>query len=151
MLNALVEAGPKPTVAAIENLALGGGLELAMACNARVCTPKAQLGLPELQLGVIPGFGGTQRLPRLVGLPKALEMIMKSKPVKAEEALKLGLVDQVVPAQSLLAAAMALAGDIAAKRAPRAWRFTARTRRPTTRRSRRFWRALGAARSASRA
>jgi enoyl-CoA hydratase/3-hydroxyacyl-CoA dehydrogenase len=97
VLNALVEAGPKPTVAAIENLALGGGLELAMACNARVCTPKAQLGLPELQLGVIPGFGGTQRLPRLVGLPKALEMIMKSKPVKAEEALKLGLVDQVVP------------------------------------------------------
>ena len=123
VLNALVEAGPKPTVAAIENLALGGGLELAMACNARVCTPKAQLGLPELQLGVIPGFGGTQRLPRLVGLPKALEMIMKSKPVKAEEALKLGLVDQVVPAQSLLAAAMALAGDIAAKRAPRAMAF----------------------------
>jgi enoyl-CoA hydratase/3-hydroxyacyl-CoA dehydrogenase len=94
-----------------------------MACNARVCTPKAQLGLPELQLGVIPGFGGTQRLPRLVGLPKALEMIMKSKPVKAEEALKLGLVDQVVPAQSLLAAAMALAGDIAAKRAPRVMAF----------------------------
>ena len=69
-----------------------------MACNARVCTPKAQLGLPELQLGVIPGFGGTQRLPRPVGLPKALEMIMKSKSVKAEEALKLGLVDQVVRA-----------------------------------------------------
>jgi enoyl-CoA hydratase/3-hydroxyacyl-CoA dehydrogenase len=68
VLNGLVEGGAKPTVAAIENLALGGGLEVAMACNARVATPGAQLGLPELQLGVIPGFGGTQRLPRLVGL-----------------------------------------------------------------------------------
>jgi enoyl-CoA hydratase/3-hydroxyacyl-CoA dehydrogenase len=99
VLNRLVEAGQKPTVAAIENLALGGGLELAMACNARVATPKSQLGLPELQLGVIPGFGGTQRLPRLVGLPKSLEMIMKSKSIGAEEALTLGLVDLVVPYQ----------------------------------------------------
>lgn len=97
VLNGLVEAGPKPTVAAIENLALGGGLEVAMACNARVATPGAQLGLPELQLGVIPGFGGTQRLPRLVGLPKALEMMLKSKPIRAEEALKLGLVDVIAP------------------------------------------------------
>ena len=72
-----------------------------MACNARVVTPKAQLGLPELQLGVIPGFGGTQRLPRLVGLPKALEMIMRSKSVKAEEALKIGLVDAIVAPNQL--------------------------------------------------
>ena len=120
VLNASVEAGPKPTVAAIENLALGGGLEVAMACNARVATPKAQLGLPELQLGVIPGFGGTQRLPRLVGLPKALEMMLKSKPIAAEEALKLGLVDEIAPASNLLAAAMTLARDIAEKRKPRA-------------------------------
>ena len=119
VLNSIVEAGPKPTVAAIENLALGGGLEVAMACNARVATPKAQLGLPELQLGVIPGFGGTQRLPRLVGLPKALKMMLKSKPVKAEEALRLGLVDAVVPADQLIAAATQLAKDIADKKIPR--------------------------------
>ena len=119
VLNGLVEAGPKPTVAAIENLALGGGLEVAMACNARVATPGAQLGLPELQLGVIPGFGGTQRLPRLVGLPKALEMMLKSKPIRAEEALKLGLVDAVVPPSGLLAAAMTLARDVAERRKPR--------------------------------
>lgn len=119
VLNSIVEAGPKPTVAAIENLALGGGLEVAMACNARVATPKAQLGLPELQLGVIPGFGGTQRLPRLVGLPKALDMMLKSKPIKAEEALKLGLVDAIVPHDQLIASATKLANDIAAKRIPR--------------------------------
>ena len=123
MLNQLVEAGPKPTVAAIENLALGGGLELAMACNARVVTPKAQLGLPELQLGVIPGFGGTQRLPRLVGLPKALEMIMRSKSVKAEEALKIGLVDAIVAPNQLLSTAMELARDIASKQKPKSMAF----------------------------
>jgi enoyl-CoA hydratase/3-hydroxyacyl-CoA dehydrogenase len=72
----LLEAARKPSVAAIDGLALGGGLELAMACHARISAPAAQLGLPELQLGVIPGFGGTQRLPRLVGLTKALEMIL---------------------------------------------------------------------------
>jgi len=78
-----LEGGTKPCVAAIENLALGGGLEVAMSCNARVATPGAQLGLPELQLGVIPGFGGTQRLPRLVGLEKSLEMMLKSKSIKS--------------------------------------------------------------------
>ncbi|MCH91069.1 peroxisomal fatty acid beta-oxidation multifunctional protein MFP2-like, partial [Trifolium medium] len=71
-----IEAAKKPSVAAIDGLALGGGLEVAMACNARLSTATAQLGLPELQLGIIPGFGGTQRLPRLVGLPKALEMML---------------------------------------------------------------------------
>ena len=119
-LNSIVESGAKPTVAAIENLALGGGLEVAMACNARVATPKAQLGLPELQLGVIPGFGGTQRLPRLVGLQKALEMMLKSKPIKAEEALKLGLVDAIAPRDALTQTASKLALDIAEKRVPRA-------------------------------
>ncbi|GAV64146.1 ECH domain-containing protein/3HCDH domain-containing protein/3HCDH_N domain-containing protein [Cephalotus follicularis] len=86
----------KPSVAAIDGLALGGGLEVAMACHARIATPTAQLGLPELQLGVIPGFGGTQRLPRLVGITKSLEMMLTSKPVKGEEACALGLVDAVV-------------------------------------------------------
>ncbi|MBA0570916.1 hypothetical protein Golob_004516 [Gossypium lobatum] len=71
-----LEAAKKPSVAAIDGLALGGGLEVAMACHARISTPTAQLGLPELQLGVIPGFGGTQRLPRLVGLTKSLEMML---------------------------------------------------------------------------
>ncbi|URE19981.1 Peroxisomal fatty acid beta-oxidation multifunctional [Musa troglodytarum] len=70
---------PKPSVAAIQGLALGGGLEMAMGCHARVSTPEAQLGLPELSLGVIPGFGGTQRLPRLVGLPKALDMMLAAR------------------------------------------------------------------------
>jgi len=123
ILASLVESGPKPTVAAIENLALGGGLEVAMACNARVATPGAQLGLPELQLGVIPGFGGTQRLPRLVGLEAALRMMLQSKPIKAEEGHKLGLVDHVVPREGLLAAAIKLALDIADKRAPRVMSF----------------------------
>lgn len=75
----VLEAGPKPTVAAIEGVALGGGCEVAMACNARICTPGTRLGLPELQLGIIPGFGGTQRLPRLVGLQKAIEMMLTSQ------------------------------------------------------------------------
>ena len=66
----LLESGPKPTVAAVEGIALGGGCETAMACNARLCTPGTKMGLPELSLGILPGFGGTQRLPRLVGLQK---------------------------------------------------------------------------------
>eukprot|EP00887_Chlorella_sp_A99_P002065 scaffold18.g2065.t1 len=102
----LVEAGPKPTVCALEHVALGGGLELAMACNARVAAAGTSLGLPEVHLGIIPGFGGTQRLPRLV--------------VKAEEARQLGLVDEVVPAAELLSTARAVALELAAgKRACR--------------------------------
>lgn len=114
MLTALVENGPKPTVAAIKGSALGGGCEVAMATNARVATAKSVLGLPELQLGVIPGFGGTQRLPRLVGIQKAMEMMLTSKPLKAVEAKNRGLVDVVVandddllPAAKQLALAMA--------------------------------------------
>jgi enoyl-CoA hydratase/3-hydroxyacyl-CoA dehydrogenase len=71
-----IENGKKPIVAAISSFALGGGLELAMGCHARVCTDRCSLGLPELTLGVIPGFGGTQRLPRLVGVQKAVDMIL---------------------------------------------------------------------------
>eukprot|EP00854_Cymbomonas_tetramitiformis_P018996 gene18996-22708_t len=118
-LNALLESGPKPTVAAIEGAALGGGCELAMGCNARICTPNAQMGLPELTLGLIPGMGGTQRLPRLVGLQKAMQMILTSKPIKAQEAKKFGLVSQIVPPSDLLATAKAWALDVAAGRRPR--------------------------------
>jgi enoyl-CoA hydratase/3-hydroxyacyl-CoA dehydrogenase len=114
----LLEAARKPSVAAIDGLALGGGLELAMACHARISAPAAQLGLPELQLGVIPGFGGTQRLPRLVGLTKALEMILTSKPVKAEEGHSLGLIDAVVPPAELVTTARRWALDIVGRRKP---------------------------------
>jgi enoyl-CoA hydratase/3-hydroxyacyl-CoA dehydrogenase len=103
---AVLENGPKPTVAAIQGVALGGGLEVAMGCNARIAVKGAKMGLPELQLGIIPGFGGTQRLPRLVGLPKAIEMMLTSKPLNADSGLKLGLVDELVdsPDQLLPAA-----------------------------------------------
>ncbi|XP_062175586.1 peroxisomal fatty acid beta-oxidation multifunctional protein MFP2 [Alnus glutinosa] len=113
-----LEAARKPSVAAIDGLALGGGLEVAMACHARISTPTAQLGLPELQLGVIPGFGGTQRLPRLVGLSKALEMLLMSKPVKGEEAYTLGLVDAIVSPDELVNTARQWALDILDRRRP---------------------------------
>nr|KJB72710.1 hypothetical protein B456_011G191800 [Gossypium raimondii] len=113
-----LEAAKKPSVAAIDGLALGGGLEVAMACHARISTPTAQLGLPELQLGVIPGFGGTQRLPRLVGLTKSLEMMLTSKPVKGEEAVGLGLVDAVVSSHELIETARRWALDVLARRKP---------------------------------
>ncbi|KAI8468942.1 MAG: ClpP/crotonase-like domain-containing protein [Monoraphidium minutum] len=117
---AAIEGGPKPTVAAVQGVALGGGLEVAMGCNARVALKGSRLGLPELQLGIIPGFGGTQRLPRLVGLQKAIEMMLTSAPIKAEAGAKLGLVDVLVDsADGLLPAAKALALDIAAGRRAR--------------------------------
>ncbi|KAK1293873.1 hypothetical protein QJS10_CPA16g01554 [Acorus calamus] len=122
MVTDVFEAARKPLVAAIDGLALGGGLELAMACHARICTYTAQLGLPELQLGILPGMGGTQRLPRLVGLPKALEMILTSKPVKGKEAHALGLVDAIVPPDELIKSARLWALDIAENRKP--WLIT---------------------------
>ena len=104
-----------PVVAAINGACLGGGLELAMACHARVCSdnPKTALGLPEVQLGLLPGGGGTQRLPKLVGVQKALDMMLTGKQLRAKQALKAGLVNDVVPNSILLATAerMALAGD----------------------------------------
>ncbi|KAK4265780.1 hypothetical protein QN277_026789 [Acacia crassicarpa] len=118
LLTDTFEAARKPSVAAIDGLALGGGLEVAMACHARISTPNAQLGLPELQLGIIPGFGGTQRLPRLVGLTKGLEMILTSKPVRGEEACSLGLVDAVVSSNELLNTARQWALDILEGRRP---------------------------------
>ncbi|XP_011621903.1 peroxisomal fatty acid beta-oxidation multifunctional protein MFP2 [Amborella trichopoda] len=114
----LLEGARKPSVAAVDGLALGGGLEIAMACHARISTSSAQLGLPELQLGIIPGFGGTQRLPRLVGLTKALEMILLSKPIKGEEAHNLGLVDELAPPDKLVNTARRWALDIAEFRKP---------------------------------
>uniref|UniRef100_A0A2P2KUR9 Uncharacterized protein MANES_03G197400 n=1 Tax=Rhizophora mucronata TaxID=61149 RepID=A0A2P2KUR9_RHIMU len=112
------EASGKPAVAAIDGLALGGGLEVAMACHARISTSTAQLGLPELQLGVIPGFGGTQRLPRLVGISKALEMMLTSKPIKGEEAHALGLVDAIVSPNELVSTARRWVLDIYERRRP---------------------------------
>ncbi|TQJ92938.1 enoyl-CoA hydratase/carnithine racemase [Streptomyces sp. SLBN-31] len=101
-----VAAIPKPVVAAINGPALGGGCELALTADARICGTEARLGLPEVLLGVIPGAGGTQRLPRLIGPAKAKELIFTGRQVKAEEALELGLVDQVVPTGQVLPAAL---------------------------------------------
>jgi enoyl-CoA hydratase/carnithine racemase len=113
---------PQPIIAAIRGYALGGGLELALACDIRVAAEDAQLGLTEINLGIIPGGGGTQRLPRLVGRGKALEMILTGARVPAAEALRLGLVERVVPVAELMPAAQALARSIAEK-APVALRY----------------------------
>ncbi|MBP1742494.1 MAG: 3-hydroxyacyl-CoA dehydrogenase NAD-binding protein [Deltaproteobacteria bacterium] len=101
-----IEAGPKPFIAAINGNCLGGGLETAMACHYRIAAQGVDLGQPEVQIGLIPGAGGTQRLPRLIGLPNALEMITAGKPIKAETALQRSLVDEVVPREKLLDAAL---------------------------------------------
>lgn len=110
-----LEGFGKPTVAAIHGDCLGGGLELALACTARVATAseKTKLALPEVMLGLLPGAGGTVRLPRLVGLQAALDMMLTGKNIRAEKALKMGLVDQVVPERSLLTAARDLAAALA--------------------------------------
>jgi enoyl-CoA hydratase/carnithine racemase len=105
----------KPIVAAINGLALGGGMELAMACHLRVMSDRAKLAQPEINLGVIPGWGGTQRLSRIVGLAKAREMILTGERISAQEALRLNLVNMVVPRREVLPASRALARKIAAK------------------------------------
>jgi len=101
-----IETGPKPVIAAINGNALGAGLEIAMVCHYRLAVNGVDLGQPEVQIGVIPGAGGTQRLPRLIGLPNALDMITTGKPIKAETAHTRALVDEVVPREELLEAAM---------------------------------------------
>ena len=106
---------PTPTIAAIDGVALGGGLELALACDLRLAGAGARLGLPETGLGVFPCYGGTQRLPRLVGPAVAKEMIFTGRMVEADEALRLGLVNRVVPAGQALPAALELAAGIAAR------------------------------------
>lgn len=98
----LIENGNKPVIAAINGFALGGGLELAMACHIRIATETAKMGLPEVSLGLIPGYGGTQRLTALVGKGKALEMIMTADMITATEAFQFGLVNHVVTAEMLL-------------------------------------------------
>lgn len=99
----------KPVIAAINGYALGGGLELAMACHLRIAAQHAKMGLPEVSLGVIPGYGGTQRLPALIGKGNAMEMILTGDMISAEKALQMGLVNQVVHAEKLLEAAISLA------------------------------------------
>ena len=102
----------KPTIAAVNGLALGGGCELALACDIRVASEKASFGVPEVMLGLIPGYGGTQRLPRLVPWNIAAEMIFTGKPITAQEAYRLGLVNRVVPPAELMSTAEAIANDI---------------------------------------
>ena len=109
-----IEGLGKPVIAALNGYALGGGCELALACTLRVAAENACLGQPEVKLGIIPGYAGTQRLPRLVGKGRALEMILSGEPVNAQEAYRIGLVNQVVPAVELMAAAEALARKIVA-------------------------------------
>ena len=98
----LIENGSKPVIAAINGFALGGGLELAMACHIRVATDNAKMGLPEVTLGLIPGYGGTQRLTALVGKGKAFEMIMTADMITADQAFQFGLINYVVPPEALL-------------------------------------------------
>lgn len=102
------ETSPKPTVAAINGFALGGGCELAMACHVRLASEKAKLGQPEVKLGIVPGYGGTQRLPRLVGRGAALKLLLSGDMIDAIEAHRLGLVDQVFSPEALLDGARAL-------------------------------------------
>jgi enoyl-CoA hydratase/carnithine racemase len=111
-----------PIIAAINGFALGGGCELAMCCDIRLASDRAQLGLTELTLGIIPGGGGTQRLPRLIGRGKALELILTGKRIEAQEALRLGLVEQVVPHEQLMPAVEDLAQMIIS-RAPLAVKY----------------------------
>jgi enoyl-CoA hydratase len=110
-----IERFPKPVIAAINGFALGGGCELALACHIRIASEKAQMGLPEVTLGIIPGYGGTQRLPRLVGKGKALEIICTADRINAAEAEKIGLVNRVVPADQLMAVAEEMARKIASR------------------------------------
>lgn len=113
-----IEAFSVPIIAAIHGAALGGGLELAMACHIRIVTEDAKLGLPELNLGIIPGFAGTQRLPQLVGIPKAYELILTGEPVSGTEAGAIGLANHVVKEDELIEVAEKLAAKIAAKSKP---------------------------------
>ena len=105
----------KPVIAAINGFALGGGCELALACHIRIASENAKLGQPEVNLGIIPGYGGTQRLARFVGVGKAMEMILTGNPISAEKALQIGLVNAVVPAAELLPTAKKIAETILSK------------------------------------
>jgi len=110
-----IETASKPVIAAVNGFCLGGGLELAMSCHMRLCSDRARLGQPEINLGIIPGWGGTQRLARLIGKGKALEMILTGDMITAQEAYRLGLVNKVVPAGAILKEARGLARKIVSK------------------------------------
>ncbi len=110
-----IENSPKPFIAAINGMCLGGGLELAMACHLRICGDRAQVGQPEINLGIIPGFGGTQRLARLVNQPRAMELILTGDRISAQEAYRIGLVNKVVPNMDVVKQAAGLAKKIASK------------------------------------
>jgi enoyl-CoA hydratase/carnithine racemase len=112
-----IERAKKPVIAAINGVCLGGGLEMAMACHMRIAGDRARIGQPEINLGIIPGWGGTQRLPRIVGPSKAAEMILTGDPITAQEAYRLGLVNKVVPMGDVLKEAKGLARKIASKSA----------------------------------
>lgn len=108
-------AFPKPTIAMINGFALGGGCELALACDIRVAADSARMGQPEINLGIIPGGGGTQRLPRVVGMGQALRLVLSGEIVSADEALRIGLVDLIFPQAELKERTMKMAAGIAAK------------------------------------
>lgn len=110
-----IEAFEKPVIAAINGVCLGGGLELAMCCHIRLAAEGSRLGQPEINLGIMPGFGGTQRLPRIIGRSKATELILTGDPISAQEAEAFGLLSQVVPPDDLLRQAQGLARKIASK------------------------------------
>jgi enoyl-CoA hydratase len=109
------EASPKPTLAAVNGFALGGGCELAMACHFRLASEAAKFGQPEVKLGITPGYGGTQRLPRLIGRGRALQLLLTGEVIDAQEALRIGLVNAVVPAAELIPAARKLLQTILAQ------------------------------------
>jgi enoyl-CoA hydratase len=118
----LIENLGKPVIAAVNGFALGGGCELAMACTLRIAADTARFGQPEIKLGLLPGYAGTQRLPRLVGKGKAMELMLTGAQIGADEALQIGLVNRVVPAGALMDEARALAGELA-RNAPIAMRY----------------------------
>jgi enoyl-CoA hydratase len=110
-----VERSPKPVIAAVNGYCLGGGMELALACDIRIAADTARFGQPEVNLGIIPGGGGTQRLPRVAGLGAALRLVLTGEMIDAAEALRLGVVEEVVPPDRLMPRALAIAEAIAAK------------------------------------
>lgn len=119
----LIENEPCPSIAAINGYALGGGCELALACDIRIASEKARLGFPEVKLGIFPGWGGTQRITRILGLGKTKELVFTGEMINAEEALRIGLVERVVPHEEIMNEAKKLAGEIA-KRGPLAVRLS---------------------------
>ncbi len=118
----LIENLGKPVIAAVNGYALGGGCELAMACTIRIAADTAKLGQPEINLGLIPGYAGTQRLSRLIGRGRAMEMILTGAPISAADAERFGLVNRIVPAAELMTAARSLAAELA-RQAPVAMRY----------------------------